>query len=98
METILEVRFAAQVILRCGKLTLKTIAPSKLTISYQGNILVLPQKTKRGNAKKSSNCAARHVDQKDLELDVQADTSVPVLIAAQFTKVRVETIQAPRDR
>lgn len=57
METILEVRFAAQVILRCGKLILNTIAP-KLTISHQGNILVLPQKTKRGNAKKSSNCAA----------------------------------------
>lgn len=58
METILEVRFAAHVVLRCAKVTLKTIAPPKLTVSYQGNILVLPQKTKRGNAKKSSNCAA----------------------------------------
>lgn len=34
------------------------IAPPKLTIFYQGNILLLPQKPKRGNAIQSSNCAA----------------------------------------
>lgn len=60
METILEVRFTAQVILSCGKLTIlkPTIAPPKVTIFYQGNILVLPQKPKHGNAIQSSNCAA----------------------------------------